>query len=211
MNFYFPDEYLYAECTLPQDILETLKKDIDFNENKKIKYNKELAGNIENEYEFIKYNPNFVSFIEKNATDFYIKNNQIKDSKTELELKSLWINKQKKYEFNPLHNHSGLVSFVCWVQIPYKLEDELNLNNCKNSNTSRNSLFEFYYIDYLGNIRTKELMIDKTYEGKCLFFDSKLMHQVYPFYTSDDYRISVSGNFVDKTNNISNKSKLSYN
>jgi len=207
MNFHSPDEYLYAECTLPQDIFETLKNDINFNENKKNKYNKELVGNIENEYQFVKCNPNFVNFIEKNATDFFIKNGgKIKDDK--IELKSLWINKQKKYEFNPLHNHSGLVSFVCWVQIPYKLEDELNLNNCKNSNTPKNSLFEFVCNDYFGNITGKKLMIDKTYEGKCIFFNSKLHHQVYPFYTSDDYRISVSGNFVIKPHN---KSKLSYN
>ena len=28
-----------------------------------------------------------------------------------------------------------------------------------------------------------------------LLFPSEMYHGVYPFYTSDDYRISVSGNF----------------
>lgn len=211
MNFYSPEEHLYAECTLPEDIFKTLKKDIDSNENKKNKYNETLAGNIESEYEISECHPNFVSFIEKKATDFIIKNKKIENKEIQLKLKSLWINRQKKYEFNPIHNHDGLVSFVCWIQIPYKLKDELNLNNCKNSNTPRNSLFEFVYIDYFGNFGSATIMVDKSYEGKCLFFDSKLHHQVYPFYTSDDYRISISGNFIPlhkgvKINNLINYS-----
>jgi inosine/xanthosine triphosphate pyrophosphatase family protein len=35
---------------------------------------------------------------------------------------------------------------------------------------------------------------DKTFEGKIAFFPSKLSHCVYPFYSSDDVRISISGN-----------------
>ena len=36
--------------------------------------------------------------------------------------------------------------------------------------------------------------VDKSFEGKMLVFPSKLQHLVYPFYTSDEHRITVSGN-----------------
>ena len=37
---------------------------------------------------------------------------------------NMWVNFQRKYEFNPLHKHSGLLSFVIWMKIPYNFEDE---------------------------------------------------------------------------------------
>jgi hypothetical protein len=36
--------------------------------------------------------------------------------------------------------------------------------------------------------------VDKSFEGKMLMFPNSAYHTVYPFYTSDDYRITVSGN-----------------
>jgi hypothetical protein len=39
-----------------------------------------------------------------------------------------------------------------------------------------------------------QLPVDKTFEGKIAFFPSKLSHCVYPFYSSDGIRISISGN-----------------
>ena len=42
------------------------------------------------------------------------------------------------------------------------------------------------------------LPVDKTWEGMMLMFPSKLHHSVYPFYTSDEKRISVSGNISIK-------------
>ena len=36
--------------------------------------------------------------------------------------------------------------------------------------------------------------VDKSFEGKGFMFRSSQAHTVYPFYTSDDYRISISGN-----------------
>lgn len=220
MNFFYPEKPLYLECNLPEDIFEQLKKDIDSEENSKIPWNIQLAGNIANEYAMTYANLKFIEFIENKATQFFKKDREIvlaKDNKIildrpndcdiKLTLESLWINKQKKYEFNPTHSHSGLVSFVCWVKIPYNLEDEMNSNNCKKSNMPRNSLFEFIHSDLHGSIREHPIMVDKSYEGKCLFFNSQTLHQVYPFYTSDDYRISISGNFGlienKKTNKIS--------
>ena len=40
------------------------------------------------------------------------------------------------------------------------------------------------------------ITLDHTYEGTILIFPAWLQHMVTPFYTSDDYRISVSGNLT---------------
>jgi len=107
---------------------------------------------------------------------------------------SAWINYQKKYEFNPLHNHSGDFSFVIWIDIPYNIEDEMNLPWCMNSNMPCPSVFSLVYLTPLGKITGKPFYLDKKDSGRMVIFPSEMYHMVYPFYTSDDYRISIAGN-----------------
>ena len=109
-----------------------------------------------------------------------------------------WVNFQKKYEFNPVHTHNGMLSFVIYVKIPYDLEQEFTEGPGRLANTHVNGCFQFLYTNSLGHIVPHTLKIDKTFESKILVFPSKMNHCVYPFYTSDEYRISVSGNiFLD--------------
>ena len=112
--------------------------------------------------------------------------------KTDLELKRLWVNYQEKYDFNPLHIHSGLFSFVIWVAIPYNMEEERK--RYPNTNGNETASFMFQYNTALGGLDTEYLYVDKTFEWKMVFFPARLNHGVNPFYTSDDYRISISGN-----------------
>jgi Rps23 Pro-64 3,4-dihydroxylase Tpa1-like proline 4-hydroxylase len=39
-------------------------------------------------------------------------------------------------------------------------------------------------------------------EGTMLFFPSKMMHQVHPFYNCDEDRISISGNILLNTKEL---------
>lgn len=107
------------------------------------------------------------------------------------QLKTLWINYSKKHEFNPMHTHSGDFSFVIWVKIPFDLEKELSMFK---SNGSAASLFSFTYVDAFGKITPLTIHIDKNWEWRMAFFPAKLPHSVNPFYTSDEERISISGN-----------------
>ena len=52
-----------------------------------------------------------------------------------------------------------------------------------------------------GDVGHTVLNVDKSYEGKILVFPAELMHSVNPFYTSDEYRITVSGNVIFKVTN----------
>ena len=83
-----------------------------------------------------------------------------------------------------------------WIKIPYKLRDEMDFPSCKNSNHRVASCFEFTNISNQFSKRCNSVIhIDKTYEGKLIIFHSDMAHTVYPFFTSDEYRISMSGNF----------------
>lgn len=118
----------------------------------------------------------------------------ITNIKLKLEFERIWINAHRAGEFIPLHQHSGLYSFVLWVRVPYYAKDQQV--NCPNPMAikDRTSSFEFVCIDHLGNIVNESLPVDKTWEGVMCVFPAKLHHQVYPFYNSDDIRISIAGN-----------------
>lgn len=101
----------------------------------------------------------------------------------DLYLSELWVNLQEKNQFNPSHKHTGLYSFVIWLDLPS--EDELRQTAGK---------FEFNYTNSLGEILNYQIPLDKTFEGKVLFFPAKMNHSVYPFYQNNFTRITVSGN-----------------
>ncbi len=56
------------------------------------------------------------------------------------------------------------------------------------------SIFEFEYTDSLGGIRNYGYRLDPSREGEMLFFPAALQHTVYPFYNTEEPRISVAGN-----------------
>ena len=123
-----------------------------------------------------------------------------------LSLIDFWVNFQKKYEYNPSHFHTGLYSFVIWHEIPYTLEDEEKLGPGKfgdGQNRNLNGWFEFMLpnIEHASSsFKNLKLPVDKKWNGMIALFPSKLNHLVHPFYTSDEYRITLSGNIQLKLN-----------
>lgn len=188
--------------TVLKDEINDILKDLDTTAYKKA--NKDLAGNIEKEF-YLEKSKSLIEPIILDITSQYIKNfdfeskipnltNTPPGTRTEYELGNLWVNFQKKYEFNPLHWHSGIFSFVIWVNIPYNIDNERSIGSSKNSYSPLASTFNFVYTDVLGDILTHTMSPEKMHEGGLVLFPAKLNHQVWPFYTSDDYRITVSGN-----------------
>lgn len=109
-------------------------------------------------------------------------------------LKNFWVNYQKQNEFNPLHDHTGVYSFVVWMKIPTN-HDEQNKNPISlKANTRVISTFQFSYLNIIGNRKTYNYQMNPEVEGTLVFFPANLDHQVYPFYNCDEERISISGN-----------------
>lgn len=171
------------------ELTADLQRQVD---NKPLRYNNDLAGQIETELQY-KINGDFKDCIEhlfqeyRRTFDFFLNNNYTIDNNS-------WVNFQKKNEYNPLHYHHHDISWVCWVSIPYDLQEELRMPNVKDSNTLVASKFQFIYNRLDGGIYTQDLDIDHTWEGTMIMFPAYLKHQVYPFQTSDAHRISIAGN-----------------
>ncbi len=178
--------------------IDSIKKSMFFSS----KMNDRLAGNLEHEYSLMQIREYIEQLVSPYCyeLDRKVKHierfaNKLDDIKhVPLYLGEPWVNFQKKYEFNPPHTHSGVFSFVIWIDIPYSLEQEIANPSSRNSSAKVPGCFDFIYAsqDGLGN---HTVPADRTYNGKMLVFPARTMHCVYPFYTSDDYRISVSGNF----------------
>ena len=111
-------------------------------------------------------------------------------------LSHMWVNYMSKYEYNPLHVHNGLYSWVLWYKIPYMIENEVKYSS-KNSETSGDDIVangNFAFIHTTNPLKVTALPVDNKFEGYIAVFPSTLAHVVYPFYTSDEYRITLSGN-----------------
>lgn len=175
--------------TVFADLTVDLQRQID---KQQIKYNNSLAGHLETELVY-KINGEFKDCVEQTFLEYRRMFNYYPNHNYTIDSAS-WVNFQKKHEYNPVHFHYEDLSWVIWITIPYELQDELNAINVKESNYKTASMFQFIYNKLDGGICTKLLEIDKTWEGVMLMFPSYLKHQVYPFQTSDECRISIAGN-----------------
>ena len=192
---------------VPQNVLEELGQQVNnlqFNFSKGEKHNNYLVGEIEHEY---RIPPPF-------QTKQYIKNlSQQFENESQymsfnfsllptLEFNDLWVNFQKKHEYNPIHNHDGVYSFVIWYQIPFTFKDELKYHyGSSDLNKCLHGRFHFLSpnpFNSKANIMSYDLDIDKSKEGYIAIFPSTLSHTVYPFYSSDEYRITRAGNIQNK-------------
>ena len=195
---------MYVLTDVPKDILDIL--DTCINEKGLKPINDELAGNLKHEYSIPKGKAAVSPFLmrliiehQKKYPDFFKQAHSTLNYKhCEKELFNLWVNFQIKYEFNPMHVHDGLYSFVIWHKIPYKIDEEKARLKMKEID-KRAGMFAFLFTGLDGKIHSEALPVDNSWEGKCALFPAKLNHLVYPFYTSDDYRISISGNLGFKT------------
>ena len=191
----------FTEGNIPPEIYQALNKeivDIHNDDSNILKMNNTLAGQITKEYQITSSRQLLDPYLEEMGRsyqkewNYYPKENP-NDNK--LTVESVWVNMQKKLEVNPLHNHDGTLSFVAWLYVPFKLEDERNMENCKNSRTVElSSTFQFVYTTALGTIANCPMFVESGWEARIVMFPAKLLHIVYPFQTSDDYRISIAGN-----------------
>ena len=108
-------------------------------------------------------------------------------------LADFWVNYQYQTEFNTIHNHFGIYSFVIWMKIPTDYREQKQLPIAR-ANSSSISNFQFQYMNMLGEPSNHTYEMSPSREGTLLFFPSKLMHSVYPFYNCDKERVSISGN-----------------
>ena len=195
---------------LPEDLLKNLVEltDIISQDPQKKSYNHTLAGEIENEWQIdcsllstIKFESYLFDIISEyiqlvriqsrpNGTHLECSDEQFLKTNnfTEWELRASWFNEQKDNEYNPIHNHTGILSGVLYLKIPEYL-------------APRKSEITDGTITFVGdtgpnnNWFTVPQFSILPKEGDIFIFPSTLRHLVYPFRTKDGQGIRRSMSF----------------
>jgi hypothetical protein len=168
----------------------------------RVAVNNTLAGHLQHEYKATERMEKYFLNNIKNCMNNYLpipsEIYDVEDDEYVWNMDTCWVNFQKKNEFNPIHHHTGCFSFVYWVNIPFDVNEELKHPSVKQVEEAVPGAFTFIYSDILGNQRVKSIITTKKDEGTLMVFPARMKHGVYPFYTSDEYRISISGNLSIK-------------
>lgn len=169
------------------------------------KFNKFLVGRIEKEmgYDYndmLIFEPQISIYIKK-----YLKsiedNRGKKIDDFELVLEKLWINFQKPGEYNPPHVHTGLLSFVIYLEISDEIERETNegtgnpngsITFAYGNRTAPKGIFNNNFIDFLQPTTNLNFLPKKC---DMFIFPAYLEHYVESFYSTESKRISVSGRY----------------
>lgn len=162
----------------------------------KVPHNESLAGEVKKETLLYKYSQPENSAI-KDENLLFFRNTlrphlaKYTNSPPDIfSIREIWVNFQKSGEFQPYHSHSGLFSFVWYVDIPEAIRKE---NEDSKSNEPRRGAIEFSSFFGTNHSQGKLTMIPDNRDF--LLFHAGQNHCVYPYF-SDETRISISGNIV---------------
>ena len=162
---------------LSRKFINTINSQIDKSIiTKKNDYSFKLASQIKNELKIS------TSFIEKNLSKELIKNikSYLKVSKIEkikeIKIINLWVVKQLKNEYNPIHYHNGQLSGVGYLKIPKNMNQNKTI---KNKKIKTNGTIDF--INGQRNFLSESIYNLNPKVGDLLLFPNYLMHTAYPF------------------------------
>ena len=150
---------------------------------KKTDYSSKLASQIKNE---IKISNNFIKKyllkeLRKNIKNF-LANEKIKNIK-EIRILNLWVVRQFKGEYNPIHYHEGDLSGVGYLTLPKNMTKNVLIKNKKLKTNGT--------IDFING--QKAFLSNSIYNlipkiGDLIIFPNYLMHTAYPFNISGERR-----------------------
>ena len=166
-----------------------LNKEFDAkSKSKKIDYSSKLASQIKNE---LKISDKFIKQNLEKELKFCIKkflfNENIKNIK-EIKILNLWVVRQFKGEYNPIHYHEGDLSGVGYLKLPKGMT---NNKLVKNKKLKTNGTIDF--INGQKGFLSKSIYNVVPKIKEMLIFPNYLMHTAYPF-NIDGERRSFSFN-----------------
>ena len=168
---------------------DKLNKEFDKkSKSKKIDYSSKLASQIKNE---LKISDNFIKKnLEKDLKidiKKFLSNENIKNIK-EIKILNLWVVRQFKGEYNPIHYHEGDLSGVGYLKLPKGMT---NNKMVKNKKLKTNGTIDF--INGQKGFLSKSIYNVVPKIKELLIFPNYLMHTAYPF-NIDGERRSFSFN-----------------
>jgi|TARA_B100001093_G_scaffold236509_1_gene226600 uncharacterized protein (TIGR02466 family) len=144
--------------------------------SKKIDYSSKLASQIKNEIKisnkFIKRN--LEKELKINIKKF-LSNEKVKNIK-EIKILNLWVVRQFKGEYNPIHYHEGDLSGVGYLKLPKNM---INNKLLKNKKLKTNGTIDF--INGQKGFLSKSIYNVVPKIRELIIFPNYLMHTAYPF------------------------------
>ena len=111
----------------------------------------------------------------------------------ELAFSRFWCRASTDGDYQSIHDHQGIFTFVVWLSIPFEGADERKVQAGFRPEASD---FVLVYPDTCGQLQKRNFVLGKGAEGKMLFFPSDINHIVYPHFTTTEWRISIAGDIV---------------
>ena len=178
-----------GKTKISNKFFDKLNKEFDKkSKTKKIDYSSKLASQIKNE---LKISDNFIKKnLEKELKidiKKFLSNENIKNIK-EIKILNLWVVRQFKGEYNPIHYHEGDLSGVGYLKLPKGMT---NNKMVKNKKLKTNGTIDF--INGQKGFLSKSIYNVVPKIKELLIFPNYLMHTAYPF-NIDGERRSFSFN-----------------
>ncbi len=156
---------------------DKLNNEFDNKSNvKKVDYSSKLASQIKNE---LKISDNFIKKnLEKElkkSINKFLSNEKINNIK-EIKILNLWVVRQFKGEYNPIHYHEGDLSGVGYLKLPKGMT---NNKMVKNKKLKTNGTIDF--INGQKGFLSKSIYNVAPNLRDLLIFPNYLMHTAYPF------------------------------
>jgi uncharacterized protein (TIGR02466 family) len=173
-----------GKIRISNNFIKKINNEFDLKiKNKNSDYSSKLASQIRNE---IKLNSNF---IKKNLAKEiiidakkFLKNEKIKNIK-EIRILNLWVVRQFKGEYNPVHYHEGDLSGVGYLKLPKNMTTNKEV---KNKKIRTNGTVDF--INGQKNFLSKSIYNVIPKIGDMYIFPNYLMHTAYPFNIAGERR-----------------------
>ena len=166
-----------GKTKISKKFFDKLNKKFDIkSKSKKIDYSSKLASQIKRELkisnDFIKQN---LEKELKNNIKIFLSNEKIKNVK-EIKILNLWVVRQFKGEYNPIHYHEGDLSGVGYLKLPKGMT---NNKLVKNKKLKTNGTIDF--INGQRGFLSKSIYNVLPKVKDLLIFPNYLMHTAYPF------------------------------
>ena len=178
-----PEDIIIKMNEYTEDVIKDDKKLKDLNHGNK------LVGNVHQEIlldiEFMK-KIKWSEFLAKSCQKWLLEEHNI--SLNKFHLIASWVIRQYKNEYNPIHYHSGQISGVGYLKVPYDMGETFQ----KEKNLNHNG--KLVLIDGSKKFACTPTYVITPKPGDFYFFPSYMMHTVYPFSDTSEERRSVSFN-----------------
>jgi uncharacterized protein (TIGR02466 family) len=173
-----------GKSKLSKKIIKILNTHVDKSRmSKNNDYSSKLASQIKNEIRIPKaiVNKSLSKELIKNIK-VYLDKSEVREIK-EIKIINLWVVRQFKNEYNPIHYHDGQISGVGYLQIPKNMSQNKLV---KNKKTRTNGTIDF--INGQKNFLSKSIYNLNPKLGDLLIFPNYLMHTAYPFNVDGERR-----------------------